>query len=151
MPAAFKSCQNVLFGYVFDARLVVILGVIGVYYTIDLVLRLSQPVLLEVMKDDFDFGFAARQEAAVRNCNRQRASKHTAQVRDWMGHLVLLIVSVFQIDKYAQVVCSRCDPYTGACEFSAKLVETAGADAFHRAVDKEGGHRRMVRSLLSDV
>ena len=103
------------------------------------------------MKDDFNLGFAACQEAAVRNCNGQRASKHAPKMCDWMSQLILLIVSVFEVDENAQIMCSWCDSYTGACEFGAELIETAGADTFHGAIDKEGGYRRMVRSLLSDI
>lgn len=119
MPTAFKSCQNIFFRDVFDARLTVVLRIVGIYDAVDLVLCLAQPILLEVMEDDFDFGFAARQEAAVRDCNGQRASKHTPKVRDWMSQLILLIVSVFQVDEYAQIMCSWCDSYTSPCEFGA--------------------------------
>ena len=101
MPTAIKSCQNILFGDIFDARLIVIFGVVGVNYAVDLVLCLAQPVLLKVMKNNFEFGFPARYETAVRNCDGQRASKHTAKMCDWMSQLILLIVSVFQIDEYA--------------------------------------------------
>ena len=151
MPAAFKSCQHVLFRDVFDAHLMIVLGIISIHYAIDFVLCLTQPILLEVVKDDFDFGFAARQEAAVRDCNGQGASKHTAKMCDWMCQLILLIVSIFQVDKYAQVMCSGCDSDTSTCEFGAYLVETACADTFHGAIDKEGGDRGVMRSLLGDV
>lgn len=151
MPTAFQSCENILFRDVFDARLIVVLGVVGIYYAVDLVLCLTQPILLEVVKDNFGFGFAARQEAAVRDCNGQRTSKHTPKMCDRMSQLIFLIVSVFEVDKDAQVVCSWCDSYTGACEFGAYLIETAGTDALHGAIDKEGGYRRMMRSLLSDI
>lgn len=103
------------------------------------------------MKDDFGFGFAARQEAAVRDSNGQRSSKHTPKMCDWMSQLILLIVPVFQVDKNAQVMCSWCDSYTGTCEFGAYLIKSAGADTFHGAIDEEGGYRRMMRSLLSEI
>ena len=101
MPATFKSCQNILFRDVFNARLVVILGVVGVHYAVDFVLCLAQPILLEVVKNDFDLGFAARQEAAVRDGDGQRASKHTPEMRDRVSQLILFIISGFQIDKNA--------------------------------------------------
>ncbi len=119
MPRAFKSCQNILFRDVFDARLIVILGIIGIYHAVDLVLCLAQPTLLKIVKDDFDLGFAARYEAAVRNRNGQRASKHTPKMCDWVSQLILLIVSVFQVDEDAQIMYSWCNSYTGACEFGA--------------------------------
>ena len=71
VPTAFKSCQNILFRDIFDTRLVVILRIVGIYYAVDLVLGFAQPILLKVVKDDFDSGFAARQEAAVRDCYGQ--------------------------------------------------------------------------------
>ena len=151
MPTAFKSCQNILFRDVFDARLIVILGIVGIYYAVDLVLCLAQPALLKIVKNDFDLGFAARQEAAVRDCDGQRASKHTPKMCNWMSQLVLLIVSVFQVDEYAQIMYSWRNSYTGACEFGAYLIETAGADSFHGAIDKKGGYRGMMRSLLGDI
>lgn len=151
MPTAFNSCENILFRDIFDARLTVILGIVGIYYAVDLVLCLTQPILLKVVKDYFGFGFGARQEAAVRDCNRQGASKHTTEMCDRMSQLILLIISIFEVDEDAQVMCSWCDSYTGACEFGAYLIETAGTDTLHGAIDKEGGHRRMMRSLLSDI
>ena len=72
-------------------------------------------------------------------------------MRNRMSQLILLIVSVFQIDEDAEVMCSWCDSYTGACEFGAYLIKTAGADTLHGAINEKGGYRRMMRSLLSDV
>lgn len=151
MPTAIKSCQNILFRDIFDARSIVIFGIVGIYYAVDLVLCLAQPILLKVVKDDFGFGFTARHKTAVGDCNGQRASQHASKMCDWMSQLILLIASVCQIDKYAQVVSSWCDSYTGTCEFGAQLIETPRADTFHGTVDKECGYRRMMRSLLSDI
>lgn len=54
MPAPLKSCQDILLRDIFDSGLTVILGVVRVYDTIDLVLRLPQPILLQIMQYDFN-------------------------------------------------------------------------------------------------
>ena len=60
MPATFKPCQNIFFGDIFDARPIIILGIVGIHKAVDLVLGFSKPILLEIVKDNFDLGFAAR-------------------------------------------------------------------------------------------
>ena len=119
MPTAVKSRQNIFFGDVFDTRLIVFIRIISEHHTIDPILCLAHPVLLKIVKNDFCFGFAACQEAAVRNCNRQRAAKQTAKMCNWMSQLIFLVVPVFEINKYSEIMCSWCDSDTGPCEFGA--------------------------------
>ena len=119
MPTAVKSRQNIFFRYVFDTRLVIFIRIVSVHHTIDLILCLAHPILLKIMEDDFYFGFAACQEAAVRNRNRQRAAKQTPKMCDWMSQLIFLVIPLFKINEYSEVMCSWCDSYTGTCKFGA--------------------------------
>lgn len=48
-------------------------------------------------------------------------------------------------------MCASNDADIGAGELGAELVETPGRDAFGRAVDIEGGDRRVMGCLFSEV
>lgn len=54
MPAPLKSRQDILLRDIFYSGLIVILRVVSIYDTIDLILRLPQPILLQIMQYDFD-------------------------------------------------------------------------------------------------
>lgn len=55
-----------------------------------------------------------------------------------VGQLVFFIVSLLDVDEYAQVVLAGADADTCASELCAELVEAAGCDAAFGAVDVEG-------------
>lgn len=68
-----------------------------------------------------------------------------------MCQLVLLVVALLQCDEDAQVVSARNDANACASEFGAELVESFGLDTLLRAVDIEGGDRRVMRRLLGEI
>jgi hypothetical protein len=56
----------------------------------------------------------------------------------WVGQLVFFVISLFDVDEYAQVVLAGADADACAGELCGELVEAAGCDATFGAVDVEG-------------
>jgi hypothetical protein len=55
-----------------------------------------------------------------------------------MGQLVFFIISLLDVDEYAQIVLAGANADTGASELCAELVEAASCDAAFGTVDVEG-------------
>ncbi len=68
-----------------------------------------------------------------------------------VGELVLLIISTMDCDEDTQVMSAWCNANARPRKFCTQLIESPSRYALDRAVDVEGGDRRVVRGLLGEI
>lgn len=117
--------QDIRLRHVANALLIVVIRVIREHDALDLILRLSEPALLDIVQDGLDARLRTRGVALVADGDAEAAAQQAAEVRRRVRELVLLGAALVQSDEDAEVVLAGRDFDGCAGEFGRELVEAA--------------------------
>jgi hypothetical protein len=151
MPGTLNLANDIFAWDIFHSGYGVLVWIIPEHDTVQFVLVLSEPAFFQIVQDDLDLGFFARNETHIGHRDRQSTSQYPTEMSGRMSQLVLLIVSILEVNEDTQIVSSRRDADACTCEFGAQLIEASRSNSLFGAIHPECRYWWMVGCLLGDI